>query len=506
MDRGLTVAVALLLVTAGCAGVTLPGTDDTPGTTATTPSTDAPTSTEPAGTETPEPGDSMVPSAPDPPEDRLGWEDGYWYNESISVDESDGLNETELDAVVSRAMARVEEIRRLEFEERVPVNVISRTEYAANQTGGNYSARYRLHENTRWEAMFMIDEQTDAIETQESNTAASVGGYYSPASEEIVIVSENTSSPKMNEITLAQELFHALQGQTFDAYTQPWYPGRTTEEHNAADGLIEGDGNYVDYLYEQRCDSGWTCLLPDESGNGGPASDINIGLLQVTLQPYSDGPAMVRDIQQEEGWDAVNDLYENPPASTEQVIHPERYGEDAPNYPTVEASSSGGWVPLDMGPNQIDHASFGEAGLATMMWYPSYLETANVVVDYNEFINPNAGGINQYNYDLPVTDGWDGDRLVPYVTEGSAETGETGYVWKINWDSEDDATEFVDGYEQLLSYHGAEPVDGRENVYRIPDGNGFADAFHVQQDGDTVTIVNAPTVAELEDVHSPAGE
>jgi hypothetical protein len=134
-----------------------------------------------------------------------------------------------------------------------------------------------------------------------------------------------------------------------------------------------------------------------------------------------------------------------------------------------------------------------------------------VVVPYANHFNRQEGStqlrpIGQYNYDFPVTDGWDGDRLVPYVNENSAETGETGYVWEINWDSEADAAEFVDGYEQLLSYHGAESVEDRENVYHIPEGNGFADAFHVRQDGDTVTIVNAPTVEELGDVHAPAGE
>jgi hypothetical protein len=526
MRRGLVAVGVLLLVTAGCLGIT--GTDPTDGpgtatspqasdsTTTDTGSPDTDTTetgpTEKPGTGTPT--QSPSPAPPDPEEDRLGWEDGYWYNESVSVDRSDGLNETELDAVVSRAMARVEEVRKLEFEERVPVTVIAREEFASNQTGEEVPTRVRLHQNAKWEAMFMINESTNAIETQQSNTAASVGGYYSPGAEEIVIVSENATAPKMDEITLAQELFHALQAQKFDAYSQPWYPGRTEEEHNAADAVIEGDGNYVDYLYEQRCDAGWDCLLPQRNGNGGDVEEINIGLLQVTLQPYSDGPALVQSLHETEGWDAVNELYQNPPASTEQVIHPEKYGEDEPNYPTIEDASSGGWEVLEMGDGRINHASFGEGGLAVMMWYPSYVESSrnspgNVIVPYADHLNPDDTGrelqdIDPYNYDFPVTDGWDGDRLVPYVNGSSAETGETGYVWEINWDSEDDAAEFVEGYTDLLEYHGAEAVDG--NTYHIPEGNGFADAFYVRQDGDTVTIVNAPSVDDLGDVHAPAGE
>ncbi|MFB6228354.1 MAG: Hvo_1808 family surface protein [Halobacteriales archaeon] len=451
-------------------------------------------------------------------DDRLGREDGYWYNESVPVDRSDGLNETELDAVVSRAMARIEKIRGLEFKQRVPVNVISREQFASNQTGGETQTRNRLHQNAKWEAMFMINESTNAIETQQSNQAASVSGYYSPSREEIVIVSENTTSPKMDEITLSQELFHALQDRKFDLQDLSWYPGQTEEEHNAADGVIEGDGNYVDYLYEQRCENEWDCLLPESSGGGGGgAPDINIGLLQVTLQPYSDGPGLVQSLHEQEGWEAVNDLYENPPASTEQVIHPEKYGEDEPSYPTVEDTASNGWEVLEMGDGAINYASFGEGGLAVMMWYPSFVASdrtdspQNVIVPYADHFNFQKGStqlrpINQYNYDFPVTDGWDGDRLVPYVNGSSAETNETGYVWKINWDSEQDATEFTEGYTQLLDYHGAQAVDSRENTYRIPEGNGFADAFHIQQDGNTVTIVNAPTVDDLGDVHGSAGE
>jgi hypothetical protein len=504
-----------MLVTAGCFGVTAPDSTDDPVTTTSPPTTSPPPNdTQPTESPPPDPTPTPSPAPPDPTEDRLGWENGYWYNESISVDRSDGLNDTELDAVVSRAMARVEEIRRLEFEEQVPVTVISREQFAASQTGRNYSTRDRLHQNTKWEAMFVVNESTDALETQESNRAASVGGFYNPASEQIVVVSENTTSPKLDEIMLAQELFHALQGQVFDAYDQPWYPGRTQEAHNTADGVIEGDGNYVDYLYERRCGGAWDCL-PSEESPGGGDRDINVGMFQITFQPYSDGPALVRQLREEEGWEAVNDLYENPPASTEQVIHPEKYGEDAPDYPTVEETASGGWEVLEMGEGRIDYASFGEAGLATMMWYPSFVESSragqpqNVVVGYTDHLNVQDGGelraIDPYNYDFSVTEGWDGDRLVPYVTNGSAETGETGYVWKINWDSAADAAAFVEGYESLLSYHGDEAVDGRANTYRIPKG-GFADAFHVRQDGDTVTIVNAPTVEDLGDVHAPAGE
>lgn len=63
---------------------------------------------------------------PDPESDTTGWENGYWYNESVSVNQSDGLSQEELRAYKARSMARVEFLRNREFLTSVPVNVISR--------------------------------------------------------------------------------------------------------------------------------------------------------------------------------------------------------------------------------------------------------------------------------------------------------------------------------------------------------------------------------------------
>jgi hypothetical protein len=125
----------------------------------------------------------------------------------------------------------------------------------------------------------------------------------------------------------------------------------------------------------------------------------------------------------------------------------------------------------------------------------------------NHFGGPNSRYLlndhDLYNYNHSMSAGWDGDELYPYVTDDSAETNETGYVWKVVWDSERDATEFLDGYQSLLEYNGADPVEGRENTFRIDDGN-FSDAFYVQQEGDTLYLVNAPSVSGLSDVREGA--
>ena len=69
-------------------------------------------------------------SAPsDPDEDVLGWENGIRHDESIAVNQSDGLSQREREALVARGMARVEVLREREFCNRVPVEVVSRSAF-----------------------------------------------------------------------------------------------------------------------------------------------------------------------------------------------------------------------------------------------------------------------------------------------------------------------------------------------------------------------------------------
>ncbi|MFB6155123.1 MAG: Hvo_1808 family surface protein [Haloferacaceae archaeon] len=522
MQRLVPVVLAALLVLAGCGqvpGGQSPSAETHAGggpTAATSPATDAPdgTTTASGGAETPTatPEGRETPP-PDPATDVLGWENGVWYNESLSVTRADGLNESELRAVVDRAMARVEVVRGLEFRRTVPVELITREEFRNRSGSWTAGGARRRQQNVKWEAAMMINESTDAAAVHRSNVGSGVQGYYSPAQDRIVIVSDNASTPQMDEITLSQELFHALQERRFDVSA---YNTSTMELRNARNGIVEGDGNFVDYRYQQRCEAEWDCLMPRNRSGGGGGGDVHIGLYQVKYQPYSDGVAFVRARYEEGGWEAVNAVYDDPPASTEQTIHPERYPTDRPANVTVADRSSDRWHVLSV-PGRPNYVSFGEAGLFVTLWYPSYVATQHssyartVVVPMRAHLNYTDDGtlapLDPFNYDHPVTAGWDGDRLVPYVTNESAATNETGYVWKTRWDSATDASQFRDGYVKLLRYHGAERVgaDGPGTVFRIPDGtdDGFDDAYRVTSRGDTVVVTNAPTVSGLDAVRAP---
>lgn len=103
-----------------------------------------------------------------------------------------------------------------------------------------------------------------------------------------------------------------------------------------------------------------------------------------------------------------------------------------------------------------------------------------------------------FNYSHPYSDGWDGDTLVAYRNDA----GEAAYVWKLAFDSERDAREFLTGYRRVLQYNGGQADTGRPNVWVISEGQSFSDAFYIHQRGPTVLVVNAPEIDQLETVRT----
>ncbi|MFC7156030.1 Hvo_1808 family surface protein [Halomarina halobia] len=408
-------------------------------------------------------------SVPDLPtgsdgDDRLGVEGGYAATDPLPVRTDDGLNESEREAVLARTMARVEAIRGLEFTRDVEVRVVSRAEYRAdraNETAADGGFREQV-----WEAPFLVGERTTVGRELDAVYGTAVGGYY--AGDEIVIVSD-TETPTLDTRTLAHELVHALQAQHLGFGSDR----RTLDGRFARDGLIEGDANAVEIAYEARCGDEWECLPRSDRANlDEPAFDSDVYL--VLIQPYAEGPAFVNALRERGGWVAVNDAYDRMPTTTEQVIHPERYPEESPVEVRVEDRSSDGWARFEReGP---ESTTLGEATVYAMF-------RANGVVEGGE----------RFDYSHPLSDGWAGDRLVPYH-----DGDEAGYVWRTEWDTERDAREFVRGYRDLLAARGA-TRDG--NVYVVPEGDPYADAFRVTREGTTVTVVNAPTRGELDAVH-----
>jgi hypothetical protein len=444
---------------------------------------------------------------PDDPstEDTIGYVEGYWYDDELPVDDrSDAVVEDdELDPVVYRAMARVERIRNMTFEDEVDVEVVPRAEYRRTNEGRfvNATGAERLEHNVAYEALFMVDRNTSAVNATEALYGGAVDGYYDPESDRIVVVSENPETPELNELTLGHELVHALQDQRFNLSQ---FGGETHDAEIATNGLIEGDAGRVEREYESHCGLEWDCLVPADSGGSG-SLDVNWGIYFSIYQPYSDGPTYVNYLRQQgPGWSAVNEAYDDPPSTSAAVIHPG--SEREPAGVSVPDRSSDDWRQLRID-GEVANDTVGEAGMVAMFAADALDGDQPSVIETADLFRTGAAG---YNYNHSSTNGWAGDELVVYtnddvdaVDDPAAAAGRAGYVWRTRWQSDADSRQFVDGYLQLLEHHGADPVDGRRDTHVIEDG-GYGGAYYLERTDRTVTIVRAPTVEALANVEAGA--
>ena len=486
--RSIAIVLVALVLLAGCQSPAATG--DTDGTTAVE-TTEAPS---PATTTPSDDGDDGTDfDYADPETDVIGWEGGYWHNESLPVTVSDGLNQSERNMVINRSMARVEDIRGIEFEKPVSVDVISRDTYQDEYAGsGDTSSELQTFDNVKFEALFLIGETEDSLAVQESNRGSNVLGFYTPKDDRIVVIAES-ETPTIDENTLGHELMHALQFRNFDAnFSSP-----TRDTSNANNGLIEGEASFLDNRYEDRCGADWECATPQEAGGGG-GGDLHLGVYIMKYFPYSAGANFVEHVYDDGGWDAVTGVYDDPPATSEQVSQPEKYGADQPTDVSLPDRSTDDWERVTVD-GRSPYGEVGVGGLTAMFGYPAYEEDRGaqdyVINPLNYDENGNLVRSSPFNYATDPVAGWDGEQFWVY------ENGDqTAYTWQLAWDSEQDAEQFVSTYRQLLQYWGAEQRS--DGVWRIPEGESeFADAFRVTVSGDTVTIVNAPTVSELDDVH-----
>lgn len=445
-----------------------------------------------------------VPERSDPPsEDHLGYYNGYWYDDTFEFDTEDGLDDGETEAVVSRAMARVQLLRGLRFEEDIEVELITRE--AFNEEFDDVwrdppEGRQAL-DNAQHEALFLVGPDEDVVDVRRRNQGGTVLGFYQSSQERLVVVSANQPATLDDELTLAHELVHALQDQRFGLRA----PADTTADAvNARNGLVEGDATVVERAYERRCESGvWQCVESGTDSGGTLPSEFNWGVYFFGFFPYAEGPGFVEHHRGGGNWSAVDAMHGEYPVTSAEIIAPETYGSDDYGEATVHDRTRAGWERVTV-ENGSDAATVGRAGLASMFAYTAYAGDGEGVIARDEFRNAGSSGLDPdspYTYDVPYTEGWYGDRLHAYERDG-----ETAHVWNVTFDDAGDAATFRRGYGQVIEHWGGQRRASAAGgtVWTLDDRGRFDGAVRVQRDGNSVTVVKAPSRAALNSVYAPA--
>ena len=321
---------------------------------------------------------------------------------------------------VQRAVA---ELRGLKFERPVPVTVESPDKLAKRllQALGEETDESRLRRQGR--AMQVLGELppgTDLPRLLRRVQAESVLGFYLPGQPPRkggLYVRSNRGLDPYARIILAHELTHAVTDQRYDLTRADRLAAADAREDELAaySGLVEGDATFTmqRYLAER--------LTPAEQASAGlvaatdrtPVRDAAPAVIRESmLFPYQEGLRFVRALYQQGGWDAVNDAYRDPPTSTEQLLHPERYLRDRDHPQRVEVAD----LSARLGPGWRPAAalSFGELDARLLLQGELAVTTAEAAAA-----------------------GWDGGRLRTFQ-RGS----HTALALRTVWDSTAEATQF----------------------------------------------------------------
>jgi hypothetical protein len=313
----------------------------------------------------------------------------------------------------------------------------------------------------------MIEPDFDLVNFIIELTKGDTMGAFDHEANEMVIRGDLQHIGFEEKIALAHEYLHNLQHQHFDIGTLPLDVQDNSDISMATLSLLEGDAMLISFLYaiEYIGIAEWAEVDPtgDERLESAP-----LVIAANYLFPYIVGMEFVGQLYLEGGWDAVNQAYTNPPQSTEQLIHVDKYlGHDEPQevvMPDLQSALGGEW-------SQLDTDVLGELNVRV------YLQT---------FIDIDAAGT--------AAEGWDGDRYVYW--EDSDLRGLL--VMQSVWDTDEDAEEFFSAYINLVDtkYSGTWDLTLSEQGKRW--WNDQETSVYLSQSGDDILLIIAPDETTVE--------
>jgi hypothetical protein len=311
----------------------------------------------------------------------------------------------------------------------------------------------------------MLPEGTDLASLAVSFTAATAGATYSPLDKQILLVSDDPKGGTFRDTgLLTHEFVHALQDQHFDLLKMILARPFSFDRTEATFALVEGDAMSVERRVQQG--DAWGRRTLDEISRAederfapyrkGIGAFFPPLLTETFIFRYRDGLRFVEAMRRARPAVSVDEVFRRPPASSEQVLHPEKYlSNEAPRE--VELSGEG---LTDEGWSLTATTPLGEIGVRGLL-------LAGVSADEAK----------------RAAAGWGGDRSFLFEREGHAPL----FVWKTVWDKPSDAQEFFRAYNALLQQR-AEPdagAQGGEPERSWREGNLLT---RVRIEGDAVFI------------------
>src|SRR5216683_2589568 len=294
---------------------------------------------------------------------------------------------------------------------------------------------------------FMVNVLTEQVE-----------GLYDPKTREFYIADWSPLSEQ--RMVMAHELTHALEDQHFqiEAWVKAARPNEDAEL--ARDAVLEGSAMaaMVDYL---MLGTGRSLKdLPDFDpgmliGDLGSTPTLQKAppfIKDALIFPYIGGLNFTAAVLKDTGWPGLPALFEKPPVSTQQILHPALYrsGKTPPNVtlPQLEKLLGANW-------SKLDENALGEFGWKEVL---------------KQFLGEDRA--------MPLAAAWDGDRYVLYEQK---QNKKLVLMTRLQLDSEEHAARFFGQYSEALE----KKYSQRSNLFRrptffsfdTPEGGVFLDCF-----------------------------
>ena len=329
----------------------------------------------------------------------------------------------ELNKTIATAEANVIELRGGSPDEGIEIEFKSRDTLASITRGffrRDYLRQQIFEAEELYKALDLMSEEQDLEDILYDIQLQQVRALFDEQSEKIYVLSDVTSVGPLEELGTASAFMASIQQAQFDtAELRNRARDAGSDQDRALAALIQGDvaqvmsGYVTSYLTREEA-AVLAEPLPENKLLEAPRV-----VRQANLFPQQEGFDFVAALfgTDEGGWDAVNAAYLNPPVSTEQVIHPDKYSADEKpqrtDVPLIVDKLGKGWT-------QVSSDTMGEFIIRT------YLEEH---LDRTQAAAAAAGW------------GGDGYSLM------SGPEGQRLLLSLIRWDTFQDSKEFFDAYQ-----------------------------------------------------------
>lgn len=192
-----------------------------------------------------------------------------------------------------------------------------------------------------WAKLGVLPPDVDLVESYRRLTAEAPYGYYDSSDEVLRLVARPVMRSEIMEVVsalrnrdvvagevLAHEVCHALQDMHFDLDRLD-REAPSDDARLARRALVEGDASLVGFLYSAtffQSFSDWVHFLQRRGARAFRIEGVPDYLSQRSLFPYLAGGLYVAELYAEGGFSRIDAAYQDLPASTEQILHPELRG------------------------------------------------------------------------------------------------------------------------------------------------------------------------------------